>query len=181
MMFCVAGPLCFSLALGPTRAIELVTKIKNRLMTREDGRYYHFHKTLGLSCLASFAYRMANAGAADMRFGSSWQTLATLLLHATLSVSSLIFTIPIRRIKEGSRIWPEYRLHSIVFAWRSLLWMLVTWVEARLGVSTHGTEEVGVVSFLATPAIVFLTMKAADLGSWWVGEAGRSSTIRDLS
>ena len=70
-----------------------------------------------------------------MRFNASWATAASLVPHFGLSTSSLIFRIPTKRIVEGSRIWPEYRLHSIIFAYRSLACMAVVWVEQR-----HGLE-----------------------------------------
>jgi len=153
-------------SLGP-----LVHRIKKGLITKEDSR--HFHKTLGVSVLLHFLYRFANVGPTkDMNFGSTRMTLASMGMHAMLSLSSLIFRIPTKRIAEGSRIWPEYRLHSIAFACRSLLCMLVTWSELRLGVS----EPV----YAANAAIVIGTMLAADFGSWWVGPNGRSSTIQEL-
>ena len=86
----------------------------------------------------------SSSSSSDMAFaGGGWSIFAaaegagamvvllSLLPHALLSASSLIFRIPKRRIKEGSRIWPEYRLHSIVFAYRSVACMAVTWAEAR--------------------------------------------------
>jgi len=156
---------------GQTATTSLVSRIKKGLITKEDSR--HFHKTLGLSVLLHFLFRFANVGPSkDMRFGPTLATLGSLALHASLSLSSLIFRIPTKRIAEGSRIWPEYRLHSIAFACRSLLCMLVTWSELRLGVS----EPV----YAANAAIVIGTMLAADFGSWWVGPNGRSSTIQEL-
>jgi len=123
--------------------------------------------------LLHFLYRFSRVGPVkDMDFGPTGRTLACLGLHALLSASSLIFRIPTKRIAEGSRIWPEYRLHSIAFAYRSLSCLLVTWLEQR-----HGVEQP---IFLANAAIVLATMGAADLGTWYVGPAGRSSTIQEL-
>jgi len=148
-----------------------LARVKRALLTKEDKG--HLHKMLGLGVLLHFLYRFSRMGPVkDMNFGPTRLSLASFGLHALLSTSSLIFRIPVKRIAEGSRIWPEYRLHSIAFACRSLLCMLVTWTELRFGVS----EPV----YLANAAIVLGTMGAADFGSWWVGPAGRSSTIQEL-
>ena len=140
------------------------------LFTREDKG--HVHKMLGLFALLHFIGRFAQAGAADMGFGATDATLACIGAHAALSATSLIFRIPTKRIVEGSRIWPEYRLHSIVFAYRSIACMLLVWFERRLGAAQP--------LYAANGAIVVATLLAADFGSWWVGPAGRSSTIQDL-
>lgn len=140
------------------------------LFTKEDN--FNIHKTFGLGCLIHFLYRFAFIGAADMRFASSYQTLGCMAWHFALSTSSLIFKIPTKRIAEGSRIWPEYRLHSIVFACRSIACMLVVWAEDRLGVATPW--------YNVNAAIVIATLLAADFSTWWVGPNGRSSTIQEL-
>jgi len=46
----------------------------------------------------------------------------------------MIFKIPLKRIASGYRIWPEYRLHSIFFALRSLSMMLLIWLSRSLHV-----------------------------------------------
>lgn len=92
-------------------------------------------------------------------------------VHAILSPSSLIFRIPVPRICEGSRIWPEYRLHSIVFAYRSIACMLLVAADEARG---------GPPRYFLNLAIVLGTMAAADLASRWVGPRGRSKTIQML-
>ena len=118
-------------ALAIAGLVTASPKVRKALFTRED--VFNFHKTLGMSCLLSYAYRFAQLGDADMGFGPTVGTLGSIALHMTLSVSSLIFKIPRKRSVSLYRIWPEYRLHSIVFAWRCLLAMLITWAEAKLG------------------------------------------------
>lgn len=150
---------------------RLGRRIVKALVTKED--HGHIHKMLGISVLLHFVYRFTQVGPVkDMSFGPTPRTLASISLHALLSSSSLIFRIPTRRIAEGSRIWPEYRLHSISFAFRSLACMLVTWLELR--------HKVASPYYVANGAIVIGTMLLADFGSWWVGPAGRSSTIQEL-
>tara|TARA_B110001452_G_scaffold34290_1_gene26457 strand:+ start:8665 stop:9663 length:999 start_codon:yes stop_codon:yes gene_type:complete len=147
----------------------VLRQIYVKLFTREDT--FNFHKTLGLACLLSYVVRFAQVGPRDMAFGADGGTALTIAMHTLLSVSSLIFKIPFKRIAGGYRIWPEYRLHSIIFACRSLAGMALTWYELR-----HGAEA----NYWANMAIVVGTLAAADLASWSVGEGGRSSTIRDL-
>lgn len=99
-------------------AAAVVPKPKRRglatLFTHED--VGNMHKTLGALAMAHFVYRFARmarmgvAGVADdMGFDGGSVTLVCIGLHALLSVSSLIFRIPARRIKEGTRIWPQVR------------------------------------------------------------------------
>lgn len=146
----------------------------SRLISSKDDEYF-LHKLLGLTCLGSYLWRFLQSGDKDMGFDESYLTPVTLLLHLSLSLSSLIFRIPQRRIAgSGFRIWPEYRLHSITFASRSLACMMLTYVctiyDIAPGIWTH----------VANTAIVLLTCVAADLGSYSVGPANRSHTIRDL-
>jgi len=140
------------------------------LFTKEDT--FNIHKTFGLGCLLHFLYRFAFLGTPDMNFSGSYETLGCVLWHFALSTSSLIFRIPTKRIAEGSRIWPEYRLHSIVFACRSIACMLVMWAEHRFAVAKPLLE--------VNAIIVVATLIAADLSTWWVGPSGRSSTIQEL-
>ena len=145
------------------------SKARKGLFTHEDSLNYH--KLLGFACLLSYAYRFAQVGDRDMGFTSSIETLVSILLHMTLSVSSMIFKIPAKRTLTHYRIWPEYRLHSIVFAWRSLLTMLVTWVEGRLGLDPM---------YPLNTLVVLLCFTASDYATYSVGEAA-SKSIRDLN
>ena len=116
-----------------------------KLSTREDPS--HLHKGLGAICFLHFAYRYAllwSTGSMNLEtpFG-----IAGILLHGALSVSSLIFHIPKDRNPVAPMIYPEFRLHSIVFALRSVLCCLTYAIglpdETRIG-------------------LCFLTMLAAD-------------------
>ena len=149
--------------------MPILKTIYSKLFTVEDK--YNFHKSLGVGCLLSYLFRFAQVGPSDMNFGATTGTLLIIMMHTSLSVSSLIFRIPLQRIKSGYRIWPEYRIHSIVFACRSLVSMLLTWGELKLKLEPN---------YLLNAGIVLGTIAAADLGTWWVGPAGRSSTIQDL-
>ncbi|EOD38150.1 hypothetical protein EMIHUDRAFT_200647 [Emiliania huxleyi CCMP1516] len=98
-----------------------------KLSSREDR--WHGHKLLGLYALLHFAYRYHAffAGADDMGFAdqNGWSSAASLAPHLLLQLSGLTFSIPRRRIVTGSRIWPEYRWHALVFTLRSLVLMAI--------------------------------------------------------
>jgi len=142
---------------------------KEKLITHEDP--LHMHKILGLSCLVSFAWRIAQAGPNDMGFLSHphW-TVPTIALHWCLTLSAFVFAIPAKRIKTGDRIWPEYRLHALVFLSRSLALICVYYYEQVSDLPPNYD-----MNFF----IVMLTLFAADLSSWSVGD-NRSGSIRNL-
>ena len=137
---------------------------------------YSLHKVLGFSCLLSFVTRFARAGERDCGFDETLSTPLTLALHLLLSLSSLFFKIPSKRMGgDGFRIWPEYRLHSIAFACRSVALMTFTYIW-----NSRDVED-GIWTCVVRIAVVLLTCLAADLSSNFVGEASRSNTIRDLN
>ena len=140
---------------------------KQKLFTTEDP--IHLHKTLGILCLLSFTYRFSQVGA-DMGFASHPSfTIPTVILHLLLNLSSFQFRIPAKRIKEGTRIWPEYRLHSVAFLCRHLSVITLYWAEHHYQWNPN---------YMANLLLVLATMAAADLGSKSVRYP--SSTIRDL-
>lgn len=75
-----------------------VQRLKKGLITKEDP--YHVHKTLGILCLISFAFRYSHLP--SMAFDTHPAlTLPTLLLHFMLSASSFEFRLPAKRVKDG--------------------------------------------------------------------------------
>jgi len=151
-----------------------VARWKRGLFTHEDP--FNVHKLLGFPCLLHFVGRTLSLPYrpfSDMFFTSGPETPALLAMHLCLSCSSLVFHIPKVRIKEGSRIWPEFRLHSIVFACRSLACMLLVWLERRF-------DPEGPPRYWANVVIVFATLIAADIASNSVDPISRSNTIRGL-
>ncbi len=152
-------------------------KARKGLFTHEDN--YNFHKVFGFACMLSYAYRFAKMGERDMGFAATNGTLASIILHMTLSVSSLIFKIPRKRTLTHYRIWPEYRLHSIVFAWRSLLTMLVVWVEGRLGLEPMYPLNT-VLTLLCFATSDYATRSVGDAASASVRELNFPATIRFL-
>ena len=151
--------------------IQDKTVVEKLFSSKEESHYLHVHKILGISALVSFLYRYAHIGERDGNFGPNWHTLLFIIHHFLLNATSFIFRIPQRRINDGGgfRIWPEYRIHSLVFTSRSLACMLLIWSEQK-------TNSVGQHHFLDT-VIVLATCAAADYGSSLQGEH-RSSTVR---
>lgn len=150
---------------------SLATQWRSGLITKEDP--LHVHKTLGTLCLLSYLWRLTQGGEEkDMAFAShpEW-TLPTIGLHILLNLSSFEFRIPPRRIDSGYRIWPEYRLHSLVFLCRSLACMTLRWFE-----QTYQKPPLHVMNLV----IVMASMAAADLGSHLAGGKHQSGFARQL-
>ena len=143
---------------------------KKQLITKEDP--VHLHKTLGILCLLSYIFRIVQTGPSDMGFQKfPYLTVPTIILHLSLNSTAFIFKIPNRRISSGYRIWPEYRLHSLVFLCRSLAVMALYYYEQ--------TFQVARPMYDFNLAIVILGLVAADYASYTQRQY-QSSTIRDL-
>jgi hypothetical protein len=162
---------------------------KDRLITAEDA--FHIHKTLGLLVVLSTIFRLVlllqgtvtswRAGGSDddddgdMGFRSHPQwTIPTVLVHLLLNLSAFRFALPVRRITTGYRIWPEYRLHSLVFLLRSIAAILLFWSEQQ----QPGGEPAWRWPPITHLFLVLLTMALADLASASVVE--KSGFARNL-
>ena len=89
-----------------------------RLFSSHDP--YHVHAVLGLLCLASFVYSYTTLSVVPVQW----------LPHVLLSCSSLVFRVPSKRIaRNPTIIYEEYRLHAIVFTFRSLLIYLAAYEQ----------------------------------------------------
>jgi hypothetical protein len=143
---------------------------KKQLITKEDPT--HVHKALGILCMISYIFRIVQTGPSDMGFQTMpYLTLPTIILHLLLNSTSFIFKIPNRRISSGYRIWPEYRLHSLVFLCRSLAVMTLYYYEQTFHVE-QPMYDMNLV-------IIILGLFAADYASFTQRQY-QSSTIRDL-
>ena len=128
----------------------------HRLVTREDGVYFHVHKILGVLVLGHFVFRGIKwINTRNMGFDSSLDTLGWIAVHMLLHVSSFQFALPQRRIKTYNIIWPEFRLHSMIFAYRSLITMLIVWLKLSLRISV-------VTEVVLRGLLVLVTMALAD-------------------
>ena len=144
---------------------------REKLITKED--FLHHHKIIGITVFIMFFIRFYLVGADyDMGFKSHPQfTIPTILIHFLLNASSFQFVIPKKRIKNGSRIWPEYRLHAAVFAIRSMILILYYHYE-----TVHQLPPNYYVNYI----IQIGGMLAADLASYSVSDKYQSRSVRDL-
>lgn len=95
-----------------------------KLITHEDN--FHIHKIIGISCLINFIYQFYYLIVFSyLPLATSKKRNYILALHGLLSLSSFIFHVPKNRHKGLPMIYKEFRLHSIVFALRSVLCCLV--------------------------------------------------------
>ena len=153
-----------------TKSRGMLSAWLDKLVTKEDA--FHGHKTLGILVLISFAWRLSQVGASDMGFAThpAW-TVPTLVLHLLLNVSAFGFDIPPKRIESGYRIWPEYRIHSLVFLCRALATMTIMWFEDQYVIQPP--------NYWLNYIVVLASMAAADAGSWSCGPY-QSHSIRNL-
>ena len=89
-----------------------------KLITKEDP--YHIHKMLGFLSLGHFAYRFYHAIHGSMNFTTTYD-ISWLSVHFLLSATSLSFKIPQTRNPVAPMIYPEFRLHNLLFSYRSIL------------------------------------------------------------
>ena len=102
-----------------------------KLITKED--ILNIHKILGIFSLIHYFYRFGLLIIyQDTFLQNDIYTLYYILLHSLLSITSLIFHIPKNRIKGKPMIYPEFRLHSIVFALRSSICTLIFYYNLPL-------------------------------------------------
>lgn len=103
--------------------------IKNggKLITNEDK--FHFHKILGLSCLLHFIYRYCKfIFEGSMGFNTNYDAYLV-CIHMLLGMSSLIFRISSFRHTKLPIIYPELRLHNILFTMRSVVCFYLCYYE----------------------------------------------------
>jgi hypothetical protein len=96
-----------------------------KLKTKEDP--YHIHKSLGIICLMNYIYRYSLLFLNGTMNLNNDTAVTLIYFHAGLSLTSMIFHIPSIRNKTAPMIFPEYRLHSIFFALRSILCFMITY------------------------------------------------------
>ena len=90
-----------------------------KLLTKEDPM--HLHKTIGILALVNYFYRFYLLFFYGTMRLHTPLALGMTAVHGALSVSSLVFHIPQKRHATLPMIYPEFRLHSIVFGLRSVL------------------------------------------------------------
>jgi len=135
-----------------------------KLVTKEDP--LHIHKLLGVVCLGNFFYRYFLSLVYGNMLLYSPSGISSVALHAILSLTSLVFHVPSNRIQGKPMIYPEMRLHTIVFSMRSVLCCFSYW----LGYSQY-----------VRMSIIFLTMISADIVTYIYNKEGQNgTTIRSM-
>ena len=136
-----------------------------KLITKEDT--YNIHKIFGIVSLGNYIYRFYNW---NNKLGFQYETKTSILLfcaiHGLLSLTGLLFKLPSKRIKGSPMMWPEFRMHSIIFAFRSLIAM----VFITLNMSTP----------FSRCCIIFGTLISADLSTMYYNNTDNNSTMRGM-
>lgn len=131
----------------------MTSEVVKKLFTHEDP--YFIHKGLGFLCLLNYVAQFYMYFA----HGTYYLNVYTIAPHVLLHCSSFIFKVLAKRPTESLLnmfIWEELRIHSLLFAWRACLAILLpTWA----------------------PVICFLTMITADVATKYHGNS-EVSTVR---
>jgi hypothetical protein len=136
----------------------VVTSQVHRLFTHEDRHIMHMHKTLGALVLGHIFYRMnLIIKLGDSGLSTSPWTPFWMMIHSLLHTSSFQFRLPEKRNRTYNIIWPEFRLHSMIFAYRSILSVLLMWMGGYWNHALRGPLVLG-------------TMVAADAVSKWYAQ-----------
>lgn len=103
-----------------------------RLITNKDNfdvcgvSFLHIHKSLGLTSLLLFSVQLLN-----MYTLVPGDPLSLLYIspHFMLALSAKIFHVPVKRTANKSTIHEEYRLHTIIFSFRSIFIFFLHWLN----------------------------------------------------
>ena len=93
---------------------------------------------------------------ADSKLNQS-MVLLWMAIHAMLHVSSFQFHLYQKRNKVYNIIWPEFRLHSMIFAYRSIIAVLLSWYGGYWNKVLRGP-------------LILTTMAAADAVTMYYGQ-----------
>lgn len=146
----------------------------HRLSTHEDANFGHLHKVIGFVSLGHYGYRWWRwSQQGDMGFDNTWTTLAWILFHMSLHVTSFQFHLSAKRNRVYNVIWPEMRWHTMIFAYRSFVTMLALWLANGGGASLlhFDPDLVRPHLSLIRPLIILATMVFADLATHYYGSA----------
>jgi hypothetical protein len=131
----------------------------HKLKTKEDP--FHIHKLLGILSLGHFAYRYFNLFYTSMNFTTPYD-LYCLAIHSLLSITSLQFKIPKIRNHVSPMIYPEFRLHNLLFSFRSILCTLFFYYKLPI---------------IYNIIVCFVTMACADIVTYYYKDG---TTMRDM-
>eukprot|EP00557_Chaetoceros_sp_GSL56_P001881 CAMPEP_0176492078 /NCGR_PEP_ID=MMETSP0200_2-20121128/8779_1 /TAXON_ID=947934 /ORGANISM="Chaetoceros sp., Strain GSL56" /LENGTH=383 /DNA_ID=CAMNT_0017889561 /DNA_START=508 /DNA_END=1659 /DNA_ORIENTATION=+ len=157
-----------------------LSRVRSKLFTKEDP--IGIHKYCGIFVLLHFAYRFLQSFFGDpaagmgnrLMKGSSFISLACIIPHTVLSLSSLIFhTVPRERIVGRPMIWQEFRAHNIIFGIRSIVCTILGWFAVY-------KPEWRKVSVIGSSASVLLASWAADVATEKLRENDHESTTATM-
>ena len=117
-----------------------------KLVTKEDPNY--IHKVLGCICMTNFLYQYYHVFFYGTTNLDNILGMYLITLHGILSISSLIFHIPSIRNRSSPMIYPEFRIHSIIFALRAVFCCYLTYFKFH---------------FIYKIATCYITMICADI------------------
>lgn len=103
-----------------------------KLFTNHD--YMHLHAIFGLICLYNFILRLYYIAIYNNSFPfKSYKHIDIILTlsHLALPLLSLNIHVPSKRIYSKPMIWPEFRLHSIIFASRHVFTTILSICEVN--------------------------------------------------
>lgn len=151
----------------------------NKLITQEDE--FHLHKSLGVISLINYIYRYYLLFVYGNMFLNERFDLMLIVLHACLSLSSLIFHIPSLRNRKSPMIYPEFRLHSIVFALRSVLCCFIEYY--KLESSLYLKMIVCMITLILADIIThyFATNKSATMRNMPFSETVTEETQKEIT
>lgn len=117
----------------------------HRLFTREDSAFFHAHKIIGTLCLVHFGFQLYYLCAYHTTyFPSTVFTPIVIVLHAALHLTSFQFHLSEKRNRTYNIIWPEMRWHTMIFAYRSLITLLLMhYLPPTLNAAIRGPIVIG--------------------------------------
>lgn len=138
-----------------------------KLNTNED--YFNIHKLLGGIVLINYIYRFGLLFIKnDMNLENNIG-IGLLGIHGLLSLTSLIFKLSNKRNKILPIIYPEFRLHNILFAFRSILCCLSFYF-------TSNKLNAKIINYF----ICFYVMFTADIITYIYKSSENNTTMRSM-
>jgi hypothetical protein len=134
----------------------------HRLFTKEDhiGPIKNVHKILGILCLIHFIFRL-RPGTVLLPIPF---TFILMTAHELLSMISLIFKVPYKRVIGSTVIWKEMQLHNIIFTSRGYFIFIMLY---------YGIKD----PIYKLPVIICCHFMA-DIVSYFYGDPNGGTTIR---
>lgn len=141
-----------------------------KLLSHHDK--FHMHAILGMLALLHFAYRFAMLflWTTDSFQPDLW-AVASYAIHVLLHFSSFQFHLPTKRLWTKPMIWPEFRLHNAIFAYRNLIGAILgTWFPE------WWLRDLSLTSTCVKLAVVLGACKAADMATERLGDKDKRTT-----